>query len=203
MDTLDALNKMLFLSINATEPSSSASMITIAIFIAKYLIYFIPLGMLIGWLRGNVTQRALILKVLLATLLALGLNYCVAQLWPQPRPFVIGLGHTWLAHAPTPSFPSNHMAIFMSVGLSLLISPLKALGFITLMASLAVAWARIYLGVHFPLDMIGSVLTASFAVAIMVPLWKKMGQRVTHCADKRYKKTIAYLVSVVHSIRPS
>jgi undecaprenyl-diphosphatase len=39
------------------------------------------------------------------------INQVIILLWQHPRPFVIGLGHTYLAHAADSSFPSDHLTL--------------------------------------------------------------------------------------------
>ncbi|MEX8493621.1 phosphatase PAP2 family protein [Sphaerotilus sp.] len=60
-------------------------------------------------------------------------------------------------HAPDASFPSDHGTVFSAVSLCLLLAGEWVWGLAVLMVGMGVAWARVYLGVHFPLDMLGAV----------------------------------------------
>ena len=65
------------------------------------------------------------------------------------------------------------------------------LGLATWIAGLLVAWARIFLGVHFPLDMLGSVIVAAACCVIVAPAWRCAGTRVTDLAQRLYRKLAA------------
>jgi undecaprenyl-diphosphatase len=123
--------------------------------------------------------------------LGVGVNQLIAIVWQHPRPFMIGLGRTLIPHAPDSSFPSDHMVVFCSVGLVLLLGGELRLGSATWIAGLLVAWARIFLGVHFPLDMLGSVMVAAACCVIVAPAWRRAGTRVTGLAERVYRKLAA------------
>lgn len=186
MNNLEAFNQALFLQLNATA-ATPTWLIHTAVFTAVYLIYLIPL-MLVGmWCWGNVSLRNSVLKVLFVVLIALGINACIGLVWPHPRPFVIGLGHTFLSHAPDPSFPSDHGTIFAAVGLTLVLTTMRSvLGWMTLAIGMCVAWARVFLGVHFPLDMFGAVVVACVGYGVIYLFWRKVGAILTGQAERIY-----------------
>ncbi len=74
---------------------------------------------------------------------------CYFSVLPSPKTVCDGVGTTFIEHAPTASFPSNHMLIFSTIALSYLFAQRKIIGIILLFLSFMVAWSRIYLGVHF------------------------------------------------------
>ena len=77
---------------------------------------------------------------------------------------MIGLGHTFIPHAADSSFPSDHLTLLLAVAFSFLMHRrLRVAGRTLAFLGLPVAWARIYLGVHFPLDMIGAALVAALS----------------------------------------
>lgn len=177
MNDLESFNRMLYLKVNAGE-NTPAWLIQVAIGLADMTIYLIPLLLLIFFWKKDQGLRNLAIKIVLVVVTALTVNLAIRTIWPHPRPFMIGLGKTWLHHAPDASFPSNHMTLFISTGLTLLLSDMRRLGFIMLLMGLGTAWARIFLGVHFPLDMIGAVGTSLISYLIWIKnieftdLWK-------------------------------
>ncbi|QIL44950.1 phosphatase PAP2 family protein [Acidovorax sp. HDW3] len=157
---MEILNQSLFLWLNASE-HPPAALVALALFCAKYLILALPLVLTLGWLRGSPSTRQAMLAAAVAAGLGLAVSGLIGQLWPHPRPFVAGIGHTLLAHAPTASFPSNHLTLWWCVALSLLLHPAtRTLGAGLALWGLPIAWARIYVGVHYPLDMLGALLLA-------------------------------------------
>ncbi|ACD18510.1 phosphatase PAP2 family protein [Paraburkholderia phytofirmans] len=191
MQTLEAFNQALFLMIDATL-STPAWCIDFARSIADYLIYLVPLCLTAMWLSGDERQRETALRACCVTLLALGINQLIGLVWPQPRPFVLGIGHTFLDHAPDPSFPSDHGTIFASIALTLLLGGVKRYGSLIVLSGLAVAWARIFIGVHFPLDMAGAVVVAAVAFMLVAPPWRLAGPSMTRGLIALYRKLLAW-----------
>jgi undecaprenyl-diphosphatase len=101
---------------------------------------------------------------------------------------MIGLGHSWTYHAPDSSFPSDHVTVLASVGLTLLFGGTFRLAAAVLMLGLAIAWARVFVGVHFPLDMVGAVAVAGVAYVVTLPLWRTGGDALTNYAEQTYRK---------------
>ncbi len=191
MDFLESLNQSLFLSINA-DPATPAWRIHAAMLLANKLILLVPGVMAAVWLWGRQAQRSLMLKALASVAVALGLSYVCGALWPHPRPFVIGLGHVFFAHKPTSSFPSNHTIIIAAFAFALILDRRWAgWGWLALAGALLVGTSRVYLGVHFPLDIVGGMLLAPLAAAITVPVWQRAGEPLTGVAQVVYRKVLA------------
>ena len=191
MDLLESFNQSLFLLINA-DSATPAWRFHAAMLVANKLILLVPGVMAAVWLWGRQAQRSLMLKALASVAVALGLSYVCGALWPHPRPFVIGLGHVFFAHKPTSSFPSNHMIIIAAFAFALILDRRWAgWGWLALAGALLVGTSRVYLGVHFPLDIVGGLLLAPLAAAITVPLWQRAGEPLTGVAQAVYRKVLA------------
>ena len=160
---MQELNKTLFLFLNASgEPGTAV--LAIARFLAQYAIWLVPLALITGWLRGNSQLRKLMLEAAAAGLAGLLLAQIIGLAWQHPRPFMIGLGQTLMAHAADSSFPSDHLTLLWSVAFSFLMHQRpRFAGTVLALLGLPIAWARIYLGVHFPLDMVGAALVAGLS----------------------------------------
>ena len=157
---MENLNHALFLLLNAPA-QPHALMLSVATFFAEYAIWVIPAFLGISWLYGKPRSRRVLLEAAASGFAGLLINQIIGMLWQHPRPFMIGLGHTFLFHAADSSFPSDHLTLLWSVAFSLLMhrSPRTA-GIALSFLGIPLAWARIYLGVHFPLDMLGAALVA-------------------------------------------
>jgi undecaprenyl-diphosphatase len=191
---LDTWNHALFLRINAGEGTSPAA-IFLAKILAEYTLYLILIALTACWLWGEPMRRECLLKAFFVAVLALFTNQIIGLFWQNPRPFVIGLGRTWIPHAADSSFPSDHVTLFASIGLTLLWNMSIPWGAATLVLGLAVAWARIFLGVHYPFDMLGAFGVAAFSFFVLSILWRRVGQRVTSIALWLYSKVFAGLIS--------
>lgn len=190
MHQLEQLNRLWFLHLNGAA-DTPAGVVAVATAIGEDVIYLIPLLLLGQWLWGTRENRALALQAFLVTFLALGLNQLIGLLWTHPRPLALGLGHTWLLHPADSSFPSDHMTVFASIGLTLLFGSSVRLGAAVLGAGVAVAWARVFLGLHFPLDMAGGVAVAGVAYALVAPLWRTAGETLVNRAEQLYRTVLA------------
>lgn len=135
--------------------------LALALAVAQLLIWLVPLALSLAWLRGGAASRRELLQMLLVALLALGVGQLVTLLWPQPRPFALHLGHQFLAHADDPGFPSDHVTVFWSLAVAAL-GTRRHLRWapVLLVLGLLVGWSRVYLGVHFPLDVLGAAPVA-------------------------------------------
>lgn len=190
MNRLEAFNQALFLRIYSTTatPEWEAS---IASCIADYLIYLVPLLLAVMWLWGGEAQRRLAARACLVAMLGVGINQLIGIVWQHPRPFMIRLGHTSLTHSPDSSFPSDHATVFVGIALTLLLGGARLAGGLTLAAGLLVAWARVFVGIHFPLDMIDATAVACVTYTLIAPLWHFAGRVVTRCAIVAYGRILA------------
>ncbi|HET6805489.1 MAG TPA: undecaprenyl-diphosphatase [Frateuria sp.] len=123
---------------------------------------------LLGWMLVTPRRslRWLACRVMAVAGVALVVNALVALVWDRPRPFVAGIGHAWMSHAATGSFPSDHLTLQWTIaGLLLWDGRTRWWGVVVALLGLPMAWARIYLGVHYPGDMVGALAMAVLVVA--------------------------------------
>lgn len=193
MEHIEALNQSLFLKINAGL-GTAPWLIAVASIIANDLIYLIPVLLSTMWLWGAGERRTLAVRAFLTAMLGLGLNQVIGAAWPHPRPFAIGLGQSWVPHVADSSFPSDHLTLFTAIGLSLVLGREYLLGLLTLAAGMAVAWARVFLGLHFPLDMLGAVAVACLSYLLLSLPWQLAGELLVRMAETSYRKLLAWPV---------
>ncbi|HWK62920.1 MAG TPA: undecaprenyl-diphosphatase [Eoetvoesiella sp.] len=169
---MEAINQSLFLWLNAPDHPDHL-ILSIAIFLARDLIWAIPALIGIGWLYGGARTRQLLLVATASAILGLFANQLISLFWWHPRPFMVYLGHTLIAHAPDSSFPSDHLTLWWAVAFSFLAQGRHNLGTGLALLGVPLAWSRIYLGVHFPLDMVGAglVAVASTWLSLRTAFW--------------------------------
>lgn len=159
-------NLYLFELINAPAHLGTAKL-AVATFVAQWVVYFVPLTLVAAWLRGDEALRADLFQLVVAVLISLCLAQVVSRVWPQPRPFALHIGTQYLEHGVDPGLPSDHVTVFWSLGLAALtMRRLALLGLPLLAVGLLVGWSRVYLGVHFPLDIIAALPVAAAGTAI-------------------------------------
>ena len=187
MITLETLNQAVFLYLNA-DLSTPAWKLNTAAVMADHLIFLIPLILVTLWCWSKEPHRGLALKACVVAFVALGINQLLGVEWPHPRPFMMGLGHTFIPHASDSSFPSDHATVFAAVGLTLVFANGRSVaGWVVLLLGACVAWARVFLGVHFPLDMVGAVAVVGGVWVGISPIWRRMGEEWTSIVTEIYR----------------
>lgn len=175
--SLDQLNLYLFHLLNVPD-QASIWMINYASLIAHDLVYLFLLIFAITWLRGSREIKTGIIKAAIFTAITLSISEVLSAVLNTPRPFVMEVGRTLIEHAPTGSFPSNHMSIFSGIAFAYYFSAQRDLGRILLWTAWLVAWSRVYVGVHFPIDMMGAFVIALAVNLAGLPLWWKYENKI-------------------------
>lgn len=154
------LNDFLFLLINAGAHPPRI-LLSAALFLATWLVPLVILLFALLWIRKARADRIALIAATITSLIGLGVNQLIGLFYFHPRPFMISLGHEYLPHPLDNSFPSDHATFLWSLGFALLaLAALRTCMVVLLVSGIAVAWARIYVGVHFPFDMAGSLIVA-------------------------------------------
>ena len=155
---MNTLTERAFAALNAGV-DASASFTHVAMLFADYAIWLVPLALLSCWLWGNADNRRAAVETALAGFLALGIAQVIALSIYHTRPFAVGLGVQLMPHIPDSAFPNDHGTLLAAVAAGFLLHcSTRVLGLAFAMLWLPVAWSRIYLGVHFPADMIGGLV---------------------------------------------
>jgi len=130
-----------------------------AVFFAEYLPYLLVVGFLILIFRRPGSRRRFYLfaEGSLAVILARGiLTEVIRFFYPVARPFVL-LGFSPMISESGPSFPSGHMAWFFALAAIIWFADRKwGMWFFAL--SVLMGIARIYVGVHWPADILGGIV---------------------------------------------
>jgi undecaprenyl-diphosphatase len=164
---VQSFNEVLFLWLNAPA-NPPPIMLAASRFLAEDLVWALPPLFVVVWLRCSIAWRHALTDAALAAALALGIGAIIGLVWPHPRPFALGLGHRLIAHAADASFPSDHLTLIWSVAASWGLHRRQRVAAVAVFAAgVAVAWARIYVGVHFPLDMAGALGVACMGALLV------------------------------------
>jgi undecaprenyl-diphosphatase len=183
---LTHLNDSLFLLLNASGHPDFA-VVALAEVAAEWVIYATMMLVAALWIWGQPRRRGQLLATVVGVSAAIGINQLLGMLWYEPRPFIAGLGRTLIEHAPDNSFPSDHATFMCSLGFSLIITAAaRRWGILVGFGGLLVAWARVYVGVHYPIDMVASFFVALVGAGISLSLVTLMGTWPRSIAERVY-----------------
>lgn len=157
------MNARLFSTINGL----SGNWLTddLMIFVAKYLLFVTVLFFVVAAVRGF---RRRGLSVLVGSgvtlLLAFGFGLVAAAIHTEKRPFQSHHVHLLIRHVPGQSFPSDHATAAFALALATLVFLSRPVGAALLAFAMLIGFARVYCGVHYPGDILGSLLVGLLAL---------------------------------------
>lgn len=192
---MEALNQAWFLIINANTQTPDI-LIQLAKILAEWVIYLIPVLLICMGIKGSSDTRRSAITASAAVAVALLIGQIINYVWPNPRPFMIGLGHTFLEHKSEASFPSDHALVFFTLAISFITTAIRKLGVLVFLTGIAVSWSRVFLGVHFPFDIAGALAVSipSVWLTTTVLTRNRVGNRLMHGLEQFYQHTLTQIV---------
>ena len=131
------------------------------------------------------TQRAYCMGTLAAAAVTALAAHTLASAIDSPRPFMLGLSPAHIVHGARGSMPSAHASVMFAVALIFCIRPaLRKAGLAMLVVAAATGWARVYVGVHFPFDILGGLLLAVVITALFWLLLRLTRRMVVSRLDR-------------------
>ena len=164
---MQSFDTILFLWLTGTLHSPRWS-VALAEFFASAIVPLIALALVVAWVRARTGWRPAVLDAVAAGALGLTLVQVIGWIHYRPRPFEAGLGANLLNHFPENSFPSDHATLMFALAFGLMVAvPLRKAGAVLLVLALAVSWARVFLGAHYPSDILGGAMLAVVCVGLV------------------------------------
>jgi len=119
------------------------------------------------WFFVGKTKNLALLEATWAAILGLAVNQLIGLFYFHPRPYMIGFCAPLFPHGPETSFPSDHATLMFAAAFYLLLARRWAACGVPLLAvAVLTAWGRVYCGIHFPLDMAGSLVVGLMSVGL-------------------------------------
>lgn len=135
----------------------NAALDSIMIFFSKYVPYIfmavIAAVFIIGIIKKDSDFRFAAVNIFTITVINLGLNFAIGNIYYVDRPFVHNKVNLLSPHKADASFPSDHAAGTMSIALGMERYN-KTLCIILTTLSVIVGFSRVYVGHHYPMDVI-------------------------------------------------
>lgn len=139
---------------------SSKLLDTLMIVITNSAAYVAILFMLILWFNNGKKENAIrkqytVLYTTLSVSIALLVNVLIHAVYYHPRPFITHHVNQLVPHAADSSFVSDHSVLVFSIAFVFILRGEK-LKYIALIWAILVGVSRMYVGVHYPLDILGA-----------------------------------------------
>jgi uncharacterized protein len=174
--TLSSYNHLLGTMAFNGHPGLIGLPFLLALAIAEWGVYVVPTSLLALWISGSRATRITSLKAVVTMAAAVLTSKIVTFLWATTQPVVEDGGYIYQPQGEHCLTPSITIAIILATGLTLWTArtiKIKWVGVLLVILSLAVSWAKIFLGMHYPLDIFGAGLVS---LAMMLAVNSKYGK---------------------------
>lgn len=164
------MNYEVLKNINSLAGNGTTLLDQIMIFTTNAALYIFAILLLTLFLFGNAYTKKTAIYAGLAGIFAILINVCIAQFYYEPRPFVTYHDiNVLVPHAADASFPSDHTAGAMGITFSLLLRHRKW-GWLPVAFGLLTGFSRMYVGNHYPGDVLAGIAIGFIAAAVVTQL---------------------------------
>jgi undecaprenyl-diphosphatase len=166
----------LFSSINGLA-GKSAVVDAIMIGSAKYLPVVFALALIALWVTWNPQNQRAAFLAGASALIALGLGQLVGHALPRPRPYLVHSVHQLIPPSLDTSFPSDHATLGFAVAVMIWLYNRKV-GAWLLVLAFVLAFSRVFVGAHYPGDVLGGAVLGSLTSLALAALSRRNTARV-------------------------
>ncbi|MED0987763.1 undecaprenyl-diphosphatase [Bacillus paramycoides] len=129
----------------------------IMIVLAEYVQYAFGLLIILLWIKNKTNYRVIAVQTLFSIMLAYSINRIVEMFIYRERPFISHSIKQLVDHTANSSFPSDHATAAIVIATTLWISAFS-FKYIWFLLAVGVAFSRVWVGVHYPFDVITGIV---------------------------------------------
>lgn len=170
----DQINIKIFTDINRFAGESTL-LDNIAIDIAEYSPYVYIAVLFYLWFSLRIYGKYSALFAGYSAIAGVLINRFITLFYFHPRPFMQDIGTQLVYHVPESSFPSDHTTFMLSIAAMLLYFRSSVeIGCLLYFFGLISGSSRVFCGVHYPVDIIGSVIVSLIAASTVWGFRKRL-----------------------------
>ena len=141
---------------------------------AKYLPVLFAVVLIIFYLTFQADQQRVAVLAGISTLIALGIAQSIAFLDPRPRPYLTHVARLLIERTNDPSFPSDHATFSFAIA-TMIWRYNRKVGGILMSLAVLVGFSRVYVGTHYPMDVVGGA-ALGIAVSLLIDYVSKQNK---------------------------
>jgi undecaprenyl-diphosphatase len=190
-------NTELLLFLNAPAHPTEV-LLAVAKLLSDGPVVVVPLVLACLWIWGRPEARPAHLAVAACLIAGQSIKVSLGVTYYELTPFMAGQDHTLLNQASDNNFPRDHAALCWSCGLGLILTHgAIRWGAALCMLGMLTCWGQVYLGVHYPVDMLASLpigLLAGAGARVALPLAASL---VAPTVEHFYERILTHLRSAL------
>lgn len=162
-----SLNQQVFLWIQGLTGNSVLDQVMLIF--AEYLVALVPLSLIYLWFTDRETSA----YTFYTTVLGIALSYGMGLLYFHQNPsatFDTIVASNGMENA----FPSQHTGTVFATAFPLLYREKKKLGGLLLVGAFLTGFARVYIGEHWPIDILGATVASGLALIVSELTWERL-----------------------------
>lgn len=166
----DSVDYSLFSALNGLA-GRSAALDAFMVDVARYSPLIYALALLSLWLTWKPRNQRGALIAGISALVALGLGQIVGHVFPRERPYLAHKVALLVTHSPDTSFPSDHTTMAFAVAIAVWCFNRRA-GITLAVFGVLVAIARVFVGAHYPGDVLGGAVLGGITSVVVVRVFR-------------------------------
>jgi undecaprenyl-diphosphatase len=116
--------------------------------------------------------------------LALLINQLIGKIWHRERPFAAHpAAHVWGNRSHDPSFPSDHASAAFGIAFAVFLFD-RAAGSVFLVAAFFIGAGRVFIGAHYPLDILAGSLVGLASALLLTRLARPVIERLVRLLER-------------------
>jgi undecaprenyl-diphosphatase len=125
--------------------------------------------------------------------LALLISQVIGRIWHRQRPFASHpSAHVWGSRSHDPSFPSDHASAVFAIAFAVFLFD-RVVGAIFLGAALIIGAGRVFIGAHYPADVLGGCLVGLGSALLLARVARPIIERLVRLAERATDPLLAPL----------